>query len=68
MILLELAQALREWIGRNGTYGRIIADNFVRCIPSASEDEEIQLFRYVEERMEEFAESIISIWNAGFIK
>ncbi len=53
VILLELAQALREWIGRNGTYGRIIADNFVCCIPSASEDEEIQLFRYVEERMEE---------------
>ncbi len=51
-ILLELAQAMREWIGERGTYGRIIADNLVCCIPSLSGDEEIQLYRYVEGRME----------------
>lgn len=51
-ILLELAQAMREWIGENGTYGRIIADNLVCCIPSVTGDEEIQLYRYVEGRME----------------
>lgn len=50
-ILKELAQLLREDIGKKGTYGRIIADNFVCCIPSINGDEEISLYQYIEDRL-----------------
>ena len=51
-ILLTFAQILREQVDKRGTYGRIIADNFVCCIPNEKGDEEITFYRHVEERME----------------
>ncbi len=52
IILLEFSAILREGIGVKGTYGRIIADNFVCCIPNVRGNEEVRFFRYVEERMD----------------
>lgn len=50
-ILMELAQILRDDIGKKGTYGRIIADNFVCCIPSINGDEEIYFYQYIEDKL-----------------
>lgn len=50
-ILKELAEMLREDVGKRGTYGRIIADNFVCCIPSVNGDEEVFLYHHIEDRL-----------------
>ncbi len=51
-ILLEFAQILEESIGDHGTYGRIISDNFVVCIPNAKGGEAVNLYKYVESRLD----------------
>lgn len=52
-ILNQLSEMLREDVGKRGTYGRIIADNFVCCIPSINGDEEVFLYHHIEDRMKD---------------
>lgn len=51
-ILVEFAHILQEGVKKKGTCGRVIADQFVCCIPSVRGSEEVHFYEYVQGRME----------------
>ncbi|WWR16008.1 EAL domain-containing protein [Lachnospiraceae bacterium JLR.KK008] len=67
-ILLEFSRILQEGVKQKGICGRVIADQFVCCIPSVRGTEEIHFYEYVQDRTEKLRKKYHFSLECGIYK